>query len=138
MKEFPILEGQFSLKVTLSPLGEIDYHVYDLLAEEEYFLARVQGAEGSFVGEVHKACEEIFSEIAQNCFLRECYQNGQTKRILQYVFQKFGVEPEFLWARLPDWSALRVKGQKPWFAVLGKVEKSKFGFEENRSSRSSI
>lgn len=129
-KNTPIMQGQFSLKITVAPDGTVDYRVYDIQTGEEYFLARVPEATGIFVGEVHAACEEILSDIAQKCFYTEHFQNGQTQRILLYVREKYGATPEFLWKIYPDYAVLRVPGKKSWFALLGKVEKSKFGLSE--------
>lgn len=129
-KEVPIMQGQFSVKITVTTDGAVDYRVYDTLTAEEYVLARVTDATGTFIGEVHAACEEVLFNIAQKCFHTEYFQNAQTQRILRYIKERYGAEPEFLWKILPDCAALRVQGKKPWFAVVGKVEKSKFGLSE--------
>lgn len=128
--EFPIMQEEFTLRVTVAADGAVDYLVRDAETAEEFFPARVADATGEFVGEVHAACGEILSDIARNCFRLEHFQNGQTKRILRYIEEKYGAEPEFLWKAYPDYAALRTRGKKLWFAFVGKVEKKKFGIPE--------
>lgn len=129
-KDFPIIQGQFTAKITVGAAGEVYYNVYDSQTEEEYVLARVNEATGAFVGTVRNACEEILSEISQNCFNTEYLTGSQTKRILLYIKAKYQAEPEFLWNAFPDFAALRVHGEKTWFALIGKITKNKFGLNE--------
>lgn len=89
-KEVPIMQGQFSVKITVTTDGAIDYRVYDTLTAEEYVLARIPDATGTFIGEVHAACEEVLSDIAQKCFHTEYFQNAQTQRILRYMKERYG------------------------------------------------
>lgn len=129
-KEYPIMRGQFKVKIKISLDGAVDFRVLDAQTGEEYFLARVPEATGAFIGEVHAACEDILCDIAQKCFETEHFQNAQTGRILRYIKGRYNAEPEFLWKNFPDYAALRVQGNKKWFAFVGKVEKSKFGLSE--------
>ncbi len=128
-KDFPIMQGQFTVKIAVAADGAVDYHVYDAQTAEEYVLARVADATGNFIGEVHAACEEILSDVAQNCFDTETFQSAQTKRVVRYIAEKYGAEPEFLWEKFPGFAAIRTK-EKVWFALLGRVEKRKFGLTE--------
>lgn len=128
-KEFPIMDGEFLVRVTVTAEGDVDYRVYDAQTAEEYFLARVPNAAGTFIGAVHAACEAILLDIAQKCFYTEYFQGGQTKRILRYIREKYDLEPEFLWEKFPNLAAIRTK-EKVWFALLGRLEKRKFGLPE--------
>lgn len=130
-KSVPILAGQFCIKIMIGRSGAADYRVFDAQTGEEYVLARVPDAAGSFVGEVHAACEEVLSQVARECFFTEHFQNGQTRRVLEYCLGQFGAEPEYLWKRYPDFAVLRVQRDGPWFALIGKVEKRKFGLSED-------
>lgn len=128
VKEYPLMQGQFTAKIAVGGDGNVDYNVYDLSTDEEYVLARVKDATGAFVGEVQAACNEILCQIADKCFYTERY-GGQTRRVLQYIKEKYEAEPEFLWSAYPDFAALRTHGKKQWFAVVMKVPKTKFGLK---------
>ncbi len=129
-RDFPILEGQFTARVAVTADGAADYRVYDAETGEEYFLARVPEATGPFVGEVHAACEAVLTDVADSCFYAEHYQNEQTRRILSAIGEIYGAAPEFLWKAYPDFAVFRVRGKTAWFALVGKVEKRKFGLTE--------
>ncbi len=130
-KTFPILQGQFTMDVGIFADGTVDYHVYDAQTAEEYYLARVPDAAGVFVGGVHAACAEILQLIARNCCFTEHFRSGQTKRVLQYLKENFGADPEFLWKAYPDYAVFRVPAKKEWFALVAPVERRKFGRDED-------
>ena len=130
-RDFPIMNGQYSASITITPDGKADFKVYESDSGEEYMPAHVYNAAGAFVGEVHKACEEILNDIAQRCYHTDYFKWDQSKRILRFIKNGYNAEPEFLWSSLPECAALRVPGKKPWFAVIGRVPKAKFGLDED-------
>ena len=129
-KSFPIMKKQYKVIVSIMADGTADFRVFDCEAGEEYILAHVYNSTGSFVSEVHKECEEILKDIALKCYITEYFKWEQSKRILQFIKDSYNAEPEFLWSSLPECAALRAPGKKPWFAVIGRVKKEKFGLEE--------
>lgn len=130
IKDFAIMQEQFIAKISVSIDGKVNFNVLEAQTKEEYVLAKISGATGAFVGEVHKACEEILVDISQKCFHTEYFKSAQAKRILQYIKEQYRAEPEFLWSALPECGALRVPDKKPWFGVVGRVEKNKFNLTE--------
>ncbi len=50
--------------------------------------------------------------------------------LFQWVKERFGTEPEYLWVKAPNFAVLRNKNKK-WYAVVMDVSKSRLGFEEN-------
>ncbi|HAM07268.1 MAG TPA: hypothetical protein DCP66_00405, partial [Collinsella sp.] len=56
---------------------------------EEYLLASVRNATGSFVGRVHLALEKILRGIASECFHTEHFKQGQTKRMLALIEKSY-------------------------------------------------
>lgn len=49
--------------------------------------------------------------------------------ITKYVGDKYRVEPDYLWAKFPDYAVLRHRGSGKWFALLMKVPKDKLKLE---------
>ena len=41
-----------------------------------------------------------------------------TQWVLDYIARTYGVQPEYLWVKTPDYAALRHPGNGKWFAVL--------------------
>ena len=129
-KDFPIMENQYIAKITVSPDGGADFRVYEAGTNEEYMPAHVYNSTGAFVGDIHKACEKILKDISEKCYSTEYFKWGQSKRMLQFIKDTYNAEPEFLWSSLPECAALRVPGKKPWFAVIGRVPRDKFGLDK--------
>ena len=128
--DFPIMENQYTAKITISSDGSADFRVYETDSDEEYMPAHIYNATGAFVGGIHKACEEILKNISEKCYYTEYFKWNQSKRILLFIKDRYNAEPEFLWKNLPECAALRVPGKKPWFAVIGRVPKEKLGQDE--------
>ena len=124
-KIFP-LRGGFSAAVTVSDSGAPGIRVYDEEGEE-YLPAQINGFSGVFVGEIRKECETILKDIADKCCIPERFRWDQSKRILRFIKETYGAEPEFLWSRLPACAALRVPGKQVWFAVVGRIPNAKIG-----------
>ena len=130
VKEYPVMKGEYRVKVIVSTNSDVDFRVYDS-DNEEYILAHVKTATGDNIEKIHKACAKILKDISNTCFFKDIFKCEQSKRILQYIKEKYGAEPEFLWKILPDCAALRVQGNKSWFAVVGRIDKKKLGLTES-------
>ena len=48
------------------------------------------------------------------------------ENVFEYTKNEYGVEPEYLWARFPDFAVLRRKDSKKWFGIIMNVNKNKF------------
>ena len=51
--------------------------------------------------------------------------------VLAYAKEKFGSEPEYLWARFPGYCVLRDEKSNKWYAILADVPRSKLGLSGN-------
>lgn len=105
--------------------GTLKYTVTDPDSGGEYVLHRVAEAEGSFVGGVRLALESKLTEIAENCFDTEIHRQMQTKRLLNYAFEKYGSLPEFLWK--DENAVLRRSDTKKWFAAVLVINSASLG-----------
>jgi len=50
--------------------------------------------------------------------------------LLKIVAERYGVQPEYLWARWPNYAALRHAGNRKWFGVLMDVPARRLGLSE--------
>ena len=53
----------------------------------------------------------------------------QQKRIMQYIEERYGSEPEHLWPQYPDYAVFRHPASQKWYAVILIVPKSKLGLD---------
>ena len=124
-KEYQIMDSRYYVRIVILLNGDADFRVYESETGEEYMPAHVYGSTGAFVGEIHTECEEILKNIADKCRCSDRFQWAQSKRILDFIRNNYGAEPEFLWDRFPDCAALRVPGKSPWFALIGRIPMGK-------------
>ena len=72
--DFPIMENQYTAKITISSDGSADFRVYETDSDEEYMPAHIYNATGAFVGGIHKACEKILKNISEKCYYTEYFK----------------------------------------------------------------
>lgn len=55
----------------------------------------------------------------------------QTSRemILQYAKERYGTEPEYLWAKFPNYAVLRQRELGKWYAIIMDVPGKKLGLD---------
>lgn len=54
-------------------------------------------------------------------------ENQQTKRIMQHIADRYGCEPEHLWAKYPGYAVFRHPTSRKWYAVIMDVPRNKLG-----------
>lgn len=45
-------------------------------------------------------------------------QHSQRQRIMEYIQNRYAVEPEYLWARYPNYAVFRQPATRKWFAAI--------------------
>lgn len=53
----------------------------------------------------------------------------QRRRIAQYIQDRYAAEPEYLWARYPNYAVFRQSASRKWFAVVMDVPRKSLGLE---------
>ncbi len=126
-KDVSIMQEQFVAQLSVTDAGAVQFKVCEAETGEEYVLVHAAGAEGGFIGDVRSACEQVLTDLSNTCFHTEHLKAEQAKRIAAFIRESYGVEPEYLWERYPDYAAFRVKETKKWFAVIMAVDRAKLG-----------
>ena len=54
-------------------------------------------------------------------------ENQQTKRITQHIMDRYGCEPEHLWAKYPGYAVFRHPASRKWYAVTMSIPRDKLG-----------
>lgn len=123
-----ILGGDVSVEVKIDEEGNIKTETVDLASEEVYSLHLVESAQGAFVGSVRAEFENLLCDIRDKCFETKIF-NDISEKVIAYSREKYGSEPEFLWADTPDICVLRRQNTSKWFAALLVIPKSRLGLE---------
>lgn len=119
----------FEMTVSISKSGKVSAEVVDP-DTGEYTLHLTDSA-GSFVGEVRGEYEVLLADIAENCFERDVFRYDMTKRLIEYVREKYGRELEFLWEKFDDNAIWRRADTGKWFAGVFTVSRRKLGLESD-------
>ena len=123
----PIMQMQFVMNVCILPGGAVKFKVIETEFNEEYDLVEVSNAQGGFVGDVRESCEKVLTEIADRCFDTDILKAEQTRRILNFIKDRFDVDPDFPWEKYPDYAVFRRADNNKWFAIIMTVDKSRIG-----------
>ena len=130
---YPLLDGQFVMRVTAEETGLPSVKVFDTESGEEYVLIHTPGACGRFVGTVIQACEEKLREIALSAFDYEKFKSDQAKAITAYIKKTYGNQLEFLWERTPDNAIARRADTGKWYTAILTVAREKIGLSGTES-----
>lgn len=99
--------------------------VIDLSFGEEYTLFRREGELGEFASAIKSEYISILNDIKNNCFTKELFVSSQANRITKLIYDRYNVEPEFLWDDSPDYGVFRNKRSNKWFGIIMNIDKSK-------------
>ena len=56
-------------------------------------------------------------------------RSTQRDRMMGYVQNRFGTEPEFLWKKYPGYAIFRQPASRKWFALVMDIPRNRLGFE---------
>ena len=122
-------EGNFCLRILLSEnIKQIE--IIDLDYGEEFSLAYTDQAVGAFVNEMRNEVRLILREIADACSTFYYFSSDGITKMVNYVKEKYGDEPEYLWDT-PDDAAIRNKHNGKWYMVLIRVKADRLGFDND-------
>ena len=61
--------------------------------------------------------------------MSEMEQLSQRRRIIEYIRDRYGAEPEYLWKKYPNYAVFRQFASKKWFAIVMDIPRNKLGLE---------
>lgn len=125
-----ILEDSFALSVFIDNKGKVDTRLLELDTDEEYVLYKTD-AQGSFVGSVRLAIENVLKDISDNCFESSVFRSECTAKVVEYVKEKYNRDLEFLWDDTPDTAIWRRADNKKWFGIIQTISVKKLGVESD-------
>ena len=126
-----ILDNQFTLYVNISN-NDVKTKLIEVSTNEIYTLHLISGVEGNFVGQVKEAYENILYSIAQNCFDISVFTSEQTFQVIDYIKEKYGDNPEYLWDKFPNNAITRNKDTKKWYTAILTVRGDKIGLQSEK------
>lgn len=103
--------------------------IIEIEFDDEYVNFRRESL-GEFSSKIKDEFVNILTDIRDKCCSRDSFIYPQTRRINEYIKNKYGVEPEFLWEKYPRFAIYRKV--KKWFALIGNVSRNKVDKTSNK------
>ncbi len=129
-KEF--LNNEFKALISITKDEMISGKVIDLNGNFEYTNIRIKN-DGEFVNKVRNEYINILNDIKEKCFKKEYFINNQANKVSEYIIKKYGVNPEFLWDKFPDYGVFRNPKNSKWFAIIMNIDLSKISDIKDKS-----
>ena len=121
-----LLDGDFRMLVRVGGNGAVSTLIMDTDSNEPYVLHLVENAQGSFVGEVRAAYQDVLNRIGEACGEHGTFQGTYVEELLRYVKSTYDDEIEYPWKDL-DAAVIRSHVTKKWYALFMKIHPSKIG-----------
>ncbi len=119
-----IMNGDFSLCVTVDKNGNVDTCLIEANSGEEFTLYKTN-ASGAYIGDVRNAISDVLADISAKCYQPSIFKNPQTLRLIEHVSETYGDELEFLWEKFDDNAIWRRKDTGKWYGAILTVAKNK-------------
>ena len=119
-----IMDGEFTLTVTVAGDGSMDTSAVETATGEEYILYKTN-ASGAFLGEVRLQVREVLERIISACYMPSVFKFRQTEMLIEHVRNNYGDELEFLWRSYPDAAVWRRKDNEKWYGIIMTVARGK-------------
>ena len=122
-------------KVTIEIVDNtISTKVIEIIYDSEYLNVDVKSIDGSYVLMIKDAYESIIKDFISKCLIRNVFHFLQTKKVVEYIKNKYNSNPEFLWDKYDDIAVFRNDNGK-WYGVLftlsfDKLDNNKTGMVE--------
>lgn len=117
--------GEFRAVVKILDSGEVRGVVYEVESGEEFLPLRVEFNQGAFVGQIREEYENILKDIRRNCFNEKIFLYSQANRVANFVLEKYGDEPKFLWDKFPVCGVFRNPENAKWYGLIANIDRSK-------------
>lgn len=112
------MNGDFEAHIHIHSDGSVSGKVYDTETGDEYSNIRIKSARGAFVMQVREEYQKILQNIADSCFISKYFVSEQANRMTQFINEKYGTVPEFLWERTPSDGIFRHSENQKWYGLI--------------------
>ncbi len=136
-KDNKLIYSTYILNDSFNIVIEFDKNIKGKIIEveynEEYINYRLDTL-GKFNSNIKNEFIKILTDIRDKCAQKQLFKYEQTKRINKFIYLKYGISPEFLWDKLPNYCVYRYN--KKWFGVIGNIPRNKV--DKNTDSKEEV
>ena len=116
------MDDDFRAEVSFD--GKISGKVFDTATNDEYTNFRIEDSIG-FSSQIREEFTNLLTDIRDNCTEKQLFKTKQASEINEYIAEKYGDLPEFLWKNFPTYAIYRKKSSKKWYGLIGDVQRCK-------------
>ena len=124
-----IMNGDFTLNIDVINENKIQTELIEKAFGEPYTLHLVEGAQGTFVGEIRDQYQQILNDIKEKCFEINVFEWEYSYQVLKYAKEKYDSDAEYLWQKFPRNAICRRKDNEKWYFAILSVKGSKIGLK---------
>ena len=122
-----ILDNSFEIIITIHD-NKVKGKIIEKDLDEEYLNFRIENQIGEFVNTIRDEFIKVLEDIKDKCTMQNEFVFDQANRISNWIKEKYGDSPEYLWDDL-DAAAIRNKNNKKWYGLIMYINKNKFSKE---------
>ena len=125
--ETSFMDGDFSVRLTVSPSGAVSGIVWDTMNDEPFNLLYSDLPKGAYVSTVRENYRVLLSEIAESCCEDLPFGSDQANRIAYAVRDRFGVLPDYPFDEEPyrTTGVFRHPDSRKWFGLVMEIPRKK-------------
>ena len=120
----------FKIIITIEN-NKVSGKIIDLQTNLEYLNYRLNNL-GEFSSNIKEQYISILKDIYNNCFEKENFIFSQSNRISKLIYEKYKVNPEFLWSKYPNIGVFRNKDNNKWFGIIMNINKNILDNKSNK------
>ena len=120
----------FKIIVTIEN-NKVSGKIIDLQTNLEYLNYRLNIL-GEFSSNIKEQYISILKDIYNNCFEKDNFIFNQSNRISKSIYEKYKVNPEFLWSKYPNIGVFRNKENSKWFGIIMNINKNILDCKSNK------
>ena len=123
--------NEFRTVIEISKSNKIVGKIYDIEANDEFLLIRLEHPQGAFVGQIKEAYEKILYDIRNKCFFEKYFIFEQSNNLADKIISKYGDRPAFMWEKFPEYGVFKNSQTGKWYGIIMNLKRSKLGEKSN-------
>lgn len=98
--------------------------IIDKSIDAEYTNFRMENDIG-YAADVRERYINILTDIRDKCAINQHFASAAARHAAAFIYNEFGISPEFLWEKYPSFAVFRRTDNRKWFALIANIPLNK-------------
>ena len=98
--------------------------IIDKSIDAEYTNFRMENDIG-YAADVRERYINILTDIRDKCAINQHFASATARHAAAFIYNEFGISPEFLWEKYPSFAIFRRTDNRKWFALIANIPLNK-------------